>query len=219
MTWIKLCAMTNVEDALAAVDAGADAIGLIFAPSQRRIEPAKAAEIVDALPSTIEKIGVFRNETPANIAKVINQVKLTGVQLHGGEPFETAISVFEALGAQRGVLRRVIKTVHVGPGIEISLRNLPDRGVDAILLESANLNEGGGTGKTFAWGRVAALLPEGPRFIVAGGLSPENVAEAIGVFHPWGVDVCSGVEAEKGKKDHSKMKAFVNAVRQAEKRS
>lgn len=229
MTWLKICGTTNREDALAAVNAGADAVGFVFGPSARRITPEAAAEIAAALPRSIEKVGVFVNESAERIAGIAQQVGLSAVQLHGDETAEFARTLFrDAGGHARGRARlRVFKAVSMFPGIESVLRGFTaSDAIDGLLLDSvvvqpAAVGAGtetirGGTGVTFDWKRAADFVPgiaQRTRVILAGGLSPSNVVEAVRMLRPWGVDVCSGVEAAPGRKDHQKIWAFVSAVR------
>lgn len=220
MTWIKICGNTNLDDALAAMDAGADALGFIFAPSPRRIDPKDAQAIVAQLPETMEKVGVFVNETAEHIRDIVDQVHLTAVQLHGDESPEFARNLFRRPGRARRSGLRVFKALPVITGIERSLREFANtKGIAAVLLDSAAHDSGsprGGSGKAFDWGRAALFVPgvsERVRVILAGGLNPDNVAGAIQMLTPWGVDVCSGVEQSPGKKDPARMRAFVAAVR------
>lgn len=225
MLWVKICGMTNAEDALAAVDAGADAIGLIFAPSKRRVTPEVAREIAQKLPKTTEKVGVFANESAQNIEDLAADVGLTAVQLHGDESPEFARTLFRHGGNRSRAQMRVFKTLHVIAGMESIAREfLVNRCVDGFLLDSVVHNpqtgetERGGTGQTFDWHRANEFLPgvqRETRVIVAGGLSPGNVGEAVRTLQPWGVDVCSGVEREPRSKDWDKIKAFVAAAREA----
>ena len=214
MTWIKICGTTNLEDALASVEAGADALGFIFTDSPRRITPEAAREIVANLPDSVQKIGVFVNASRERVHSIVSKVGLTGVQLHGTENEQYVEELCrgwnEAKTRKHHV--RVIKAVPVRPGFENTLRSL-SKSLDLFLLDSG----AGGTGQSFDPKAALAGLKKNPvRFIAAGGLRPDNVSEAIAVLKPWGVDVASGVEKEKGKKDHSKLKAFVQAVRQAD---
>ena len=224
MVWVKLCAMTNIDDAVAAAEVGADAIGMIFAPSKRRIRVDRAKEIVRALPKTIEKVGVFANESATAIEEIAAEVGLTAVQLHGDESPALAQQLFRANG--RRVKIRVFKTVHILDGQLPTQTSdfLQDGIVDGLLLDTVFHDpvtgeiERGGTGQRFDWKRAGEFiraLKQGTRVIVAGGLTPENVGGAISTLQPWGVDVCSGVEREIGKKDTAKMRAFVNAAREA----
>lgn len=229
MTWVKICGTTNRLDALAAVEAGADAIGFVFAPSPRRISPATAEEIAVELPRTVDKVGVFANESAERIEDVARRVGLTIVQLHGDETPEFARNLLRRSdGRPDGRARlRVFKAVSVMPGVEGVLRDfLSADVVDGLLLDSAVLRVAcmgqgtelvrGGSGVTFDWKRATDFVPgvaQRTRVILAGGLSPANVAEAIRILEPWGVDVCTGVEASPGAKDHAKIRAFVAAVR------
>lgn len=215
--------MTNLEDARVAVAAGADAIGFVFARSPRQVTPEQARSIVAGLPTEVEKVGVFLNEDPTRIRDIADTVGLTVVQLQGDE----TIAVAEALrrgGRVRSARRRIFKTVPVVTGAESALRRFANcEAIDALLLDSVvtPANPGaepirGGTGVPFDWKRASRFMPglcRRKRIIVAGGLAPETVASAIRMLQPWGVDVCSGVESEPGRKDHDKVRAFVHAVR------
>lgn len=211
-TWIKICATTCIEDALASIEAGANALGFVFAPSKRRVSPEQAKAIVAQLPAGVERIGVFSDETAERVAGMVKQAGLTGVQLHGNEPLASIHRLLACL--KSGPQLRVIKTVLVNGNFTAQFsRVCRDYDcVDSILLDS-----GGGSGKTFDWQAVQPLIGENKkRLIVAGGLNPENVGEALGRFSPYGVDVVTGVEREPGRKDPEKLKAFVAAVRRAE---
>ncbi|HEX7287565.1 MAG TPA: phosphoribosylanthranilate isomerase [Candidatus Angelobacter sp.] len=214
-TWIKICGTTSVRDALASVEAGADALGLIFAPSKRRITMEKAREIIRALPSEVERIGVFLNESVDEVLRTVMELDLTGIQLHGDElPFELCSYLPKA----RREELRIIKTILVQEGFEVRLQagmQAAAEVVDAWLLDS-----GTGSGRTFDWqGARKQLGAQQGQVIIAGGLTPDNVVQAIHTFLPWGVDVVSGVEYEPGHKDWNKLKAFVQAVREAEKQT
>jgi phosphoribosylanthranilate isomerase len=211
-TWIKICGTTCVEDALSSIAVGADALGFIFAQSKRRVTPEQAQQIIAGLPGEVERIGVFMNSTAAEIASVVSQVALTGIQMHGEEfPPE----VYAYLPKDRRDAIRKIKTILVRDGLSLDKFDLfiaEPATVDAWLLDS-----GAGSGKTFNWQATREHLAGQPgKFIVAGGLTPENVGEAVNIFRPWGVDVVTGVESEPGRKDLEKLKAFVAAVRRAE---
>jgi phosphoribosylanthranilate isomerase len=218
MTWVKICATTNLNDAQASLTAGADALGFIFAASTRRIEIDQAVEIIANLTEEIEKIGIFVNQTPAQVAEIAEHAGLTGVQLHGDEPADQMQQYRQALGQ-----RKIIKTLQARELLKSSesLQGYLQmrQSIDAILLDAGSPSQRGGTGQTFDWiaaapivARVRAQMP----VIVAGGLNPENVGEAIRLFAPWGVDVVSGVEREVGQKDEAKLRSFVGAVRQAQ---
>ncbi len=225
MTWIKICGTTSRADGWAAVEAGADAVGFVFAPSPRQITPDTAREIAACLPPTTDKVGVFVNASAEYIMETARSVGLTVVQLHGDETPEFARRLSRNPdGGPDGRSRlRVFKAVSVTPGIEGALREFAAPGVvDGILLDSAGLRPSGservrgGTGIAFDWKRAEDFLPavaQRIRIILAGGLHPANVAEAVRVLRPWGVDVCTGVEAAPGKKDPGKIRAFIEAVR------
>ena len=215
MVWVKVCGTTNLEDAQAAVDAGADALGFVFAQSPRRISPSEAKRIIAVLPRKVEMVGVFVNQKSQVILETAEKAGLTAVQLHGDETLEFAHQLREEARAA-GTRLRIYKAVAMKhPAGELDLfspRNL----VDAYLLDSGSSARRGGTGKKFDWEQAAPLVRfVGGRFdlIIAGGLNPQNVAKAIGLFRPWGVDVVSGVEREPGKKDHAKVRAFVKAAK------
>ncbi|MGI9102057.1 MAG: phosphoribosylanthranilate isomerase [Terriglobales bacterium] len=225
MTWIKICGTTNREDALAAVSAGADAVGFVFASSPRQITPEAARDIAAALPAHVERVGVFAGDSAERIQSIARVVGLDIVQLHGDESADFVAAV--ARDDENKPRFRVFKAVAVKPGGEAALRNCEAYdSADALLLDSAVLRAGctgqgtdlirGGTGVSFDWQRAAEVVPalaQRTRVILAGGLSPANVAEAVRLLRPWGVDVCSGVEKSPGIKDHEKMRAFVTAVR------
>jgi phosphoribosylanthranilate isomerase len=220
MTWIKICGITNDEDARLALEAGADALGFIFTPSPRRVEPHLAREIISKLPPKVEKIGVFVNESPSKIREVVRECGLTGVQLHGGESdFETAQMLFPRSSGER---KRVymafsMKSLFTPGSGAATIRDPKWHSVfDAVLVDSGSATRRGGTGLTFDWTRSQPFIRELKKLykvIIAGGLNPENAGRAIELFKPWGVDVASGVEREPGKKDPDKVRAFVAAVR------
>ena len=220
MTWIKICGTTNLQDAKESVHEGANALGFIFAPSPRRVDIPGAAGILAELTVDIETVAVFVNEHPRRIGEIVSQVAVTGVQLHGDEPPEDMKEYRRTLGG-----RQIIKTLHAQEllqegGEEKLDRYLAASGyLDAILLDSGSSDEPGGTGKPFAWDKVAPLaakIRDAIQLIIAGGLTPENVGEAIELFKPWGVDVVSGVEFEPGKKSSTKLRHFIAAVREKE---
>jgi len=214
--WVKICGTTNLEDAQCAVDAGADALGFVFAQSPRRVRPSEAKRIIAVLPRKVETIGVFVNQRSKAILETAEKAGLTGVQLHGDETLEFAHELRD--GARvAGIKLRVYKAIAMkrltAGGLDLtSPKNL----ISAYVLDSGSWTKRGGTGKKFDWKQAAPLVRfAGGRFdlIIAGGLNPENVAKAIRLFHPWGVDVVSGVECEPGKKDHQKVRAFVKAAK------
>jgi phosphoribosylanthranilate isomerase len=219
VTWIKICGTTNLEDALASVEAGADAVGFVFAPSPRRIDPDSAGEIVRQLPEAVEKVGLFVNESPARIREVVKQAGLTAVQLHGDETVDFVEKLFPA-----GTRPRIYQAVSITSWFSQTgsggfVRDERARKLFAgVLVDSGSTAHRGGTGLAFDWTRAQpfiASLKKQYKVIVAGGLNPENAARAVALFRPWGVDVASGVEREPGKKDLEKLRAFVAAVNSA----
>jgi phosphoribosylanthranilate isomerase len=211
-TWIKICATTSVEDGLAAIAAGADALGFVFAPSKRQVTAEQARAIIAGLPAGVERVGVFQNETAARIRETVTHAGLTAVQLHGEETPELVGELFSRGPREPriGVIKSIVVRDDFQERFAALCRN--HAGMDSMLLDS-----GGGSGRTFDWQAVRPLLQSsGMRLIIAGGLTPENVGEAIRTFSPWGVDVVTGVEREPGRKDPEKLKAFVAAVRRAE---
>jgi phosphoribosylanthranilate isomerase len=219
MTWVKVCGTTNLEDARAAVAAGADALGFVFADSPRRITPEAAAKIVAEMPSQVEKVGVFVEHSPAAIREIVQQVGLTAVQLHIDEEHLAQDRELLPWAEERGLRIIVAVSMLESAGLGVEQSKSVARHRPAMLLDSMTPSLRGGTGVTWDWKQFAPFV-EAVRsavdVIVAGGLKPENVQEAIQVLHPWGVDVASGVEREPGKKDHEKVRAFIAAVRQAE---
>ena len=207
--WVKICGTTNLEDALAAVDAGADALGFVFAESPRRVDLSVAGQITRSLPEGIERVGVFVNETAARIRGIVQEAGMTAVQLHGDESPEFAAGLVES-----GL--RIFKAVPVRGGFAARMIAFADRGkVDAVLLDTA-AGLRGGTGVSFDWHSVAEYMPrhgEDIKVVIAGGLTPQSVPYAVRILRPWGVDVSSGVEREPGKKDHEKVRAFVKAAK------
>jgi len=226
--WIKICGNTRVEDAEAAAAAGASAVGFIFAPGPRRIAALDARTIATRLPATLQRIGVFVNEKPERVREIVSRAGLTGVQLHGDETTEYVANLFsggprpEELGypAARRRVTRIFKAIRVDGEAAGKLRKFAAAGevVDAFVLDSAS-DMRGGSGKTFNWDAAAEMMQEFTprlRFIIAGGLRPDNVADAIRKLRPWGVDVSSGVEKQPGVKNQDAMFRFVDEVRAAE---
>lgn len=219
MMWVKICGTTNLEDALASVQAGADALGFIFAPSPRRISPRDSARIIRELPQAVEKIGVFVNQKPEIIRQTIEEARLTGVQLHGDEEPEVIQELRRAFKKDRRTLR-IVTAIRAREGFETELAEFANEsGPDMFLLDSGSPDARGGTGKRFDWEQHAAVIRLAARryrLVVAGGLNPNNVSEAVAKFRPFGVDVVSGVEREPGEKDHAKIREFVAAARKAD---
>ncbi|MFZ4812619.1 MAG: phosphoribosylanthranilate isomerase [Ilumatobacteraceae bacterium] len=198
--FVKICGITNEDDALFSVAMGANAVGFIFAPSTRQVAASQVYDITRRLPAEILTVGVFRDEHPDLVVDTVNRAGLKAAQLHGHETPGMVADV-----ASR--VRWVIKAVVAGSP---DAAQADQFGTDLILVDSP----GGGSGKVFDWGLFDAL-PEGPRYILAGGLDPENVAAAVTRLQPWGVDVASGVERSPGRKDAVKIKQFIERARAA----
>ncbi len=198
--FVKICGITSESDALLAVAMGADAVGFVFAPSNRQLAPARAADIVKRLPPEILTVGVFRDDAPERVVDVIQQAGLAAAQLHG----------HETAAATRWVRERVRTVIKAFPGGDPELANVAAYNADIVLLDSASP----GSGRVFDWS-LAEGAPSGQRLMLAGGLNPPNVTEAIERVQPWGVDVATGVEASPGVKDPIKVRAFINAARAA----
>jgi phosphoribosylanthranilate isomerase len=195
---VKICGITNQEDASAAVAGGATAIGFNFyPPSPRYIAPESAAEI--ASPAGVLRVGVFVNESPARVEEVARIASLNVAQLHGDEQpadYPASLTVWKALRVEAG----------------FDLASCPDTPAAALLLDGPAGAFYGGAGQTFQWKLALATTR---RIILAGGLDSSNVALAVTLAHPWGVDACSRIESAPGKKDHKKMNEFLHAAREA----
>jgi phosphoribosylanthranilate isomerase len=202
MTLVKICGITNLNDAHAAVAAGADVLGFNFyKPSPRYITPAAAREIINTLPDAILTAGVFVNEgSPDAVRSIADQAGVKAVQLHGDESPDYCRA-----------LKFVIKTFAVSESFD--LNQLRAYEVDAIMLDTKDNRLRGGTGRTFDWTIAQQVSQRVPKLYLAGGLSPENVGEAISMVHPYAVDTCSAVEDSPGIKNHERMRVFVSAVR------
>jgi phosphoribosylanthranilate isomerase len=218
-TWIKMCGTTNLADAQACVDAGVNAIGFIFAESPREIDAHSAGEISRAIPEHIERIGVFVNEPAEKVVQVAHEASLTGVQLHGDE---SPGYVKQLLRIAGDLKLSIIKTIPASLGRNMGLGYFDggEEFVDAVMVDSGSVQMRGGTGQVFDWLRAGDFimwLEQRTKLIVAGGLNPQNVSAAVSLFHPYGVDVVTGVEERYGKKDPAKIRAFIESVRTAEK--
>jgi phosphoribosylanthranilate isomerase len=196
--FVKICGITNEADALLAVAMGADAVGFVFAPSARQIAPVIARDIARRLPPEIITIGVFRDESAQRVVEVVNTMGLRGAQLHGRETPEQSAWVssrvpvtFKAFGIDDPMIDRA-----------------DEYDVDAVLVDAHTP----GSGEVFDW-TLAERLPVSRRVILAGGLSADNVAQAIDQVKPWGVDVSTGVESAPGRKDPLKLRYFLNAAK------
>jgi phosphoribosylanthranilate isomerase len=218
MTWVKICGMTNLEDALMAVDAGADAVGFVFyEKSPRCVTVERAREIVEKLPKSVEKVGVFVEQTCGEIGEIASHAKLTAVQLHGSRSAEAYFlesrAAVDCVGV--GKVIEVVPAKRLADGTGVSVRK-KDR-YFAVMVDHVAEGAPGGSGQKFDWDEnlvmirgLGLMIP----VVVAGGLNALNVAAAMRVLEPWGVDVASGVEAQPGKKDPDKVRAFVRAVRE-----
>ena len=202
-TWIKMCGMTRVEDAVAASGAGTDAVGFVFAQSPRRTTPAVARSMGRELLPHILRFGVFVDEAPAEIARIVEEAEIDRVQLHG---FEEPM-VREVIGT------RVVKAFRVVD--ESVLPEIRAWSPDFFFLDSFSPHAAGGTGTKFDW-NIARQARELGNLVLAGGLTPENVGEAIREVRPFGVDVSSGIEESPGRKDPQRIRAFVEAVSEAD---
>lgn len=225
--WIKLCANTSLADAQLAADACADAVGFIFAPSPRRVDAAQVAAMVAKLPPDITQIGVFQTQDFEEIVATIRATGLHGIQLHGSSAAPD-LTLIDRLRAEFGERQFLIQTLHwpvdqdpaqTEQNIRAAIRALREHGgIDAVLLDAKTATASGGTGKAFDWKRAQQVLAAETgklRIVLAGGLKPENVEQAIRTLRPWGVDVTSGVEKRPGQKDPRRVAEFVVAARAA----
>jgi len=206
MLRVKICGLRRAEDAATAVAAGADALGFNFWPGTRRyIEPAAAARIVAEVPPQVLTVGVFVDEQPERVLAIAEQTGIMALQLHGNESPEYVDQLGDYLK---------IKTIKVAPGFQ------PEElsryaSASLFLLEGFVAGMVGGTGRNFDWS-LAEMAKEYGKIILAGGLTPDNVAEAVRRVRPWGVDVASGVEREPGIKDPRLIREFIQAARSTE---
>ena len=199
--FVKVCGITNEEDALLAVALGADAVGFVFAPgSPRQVSPSVVRDIVKRLPTGTTTIGVFRDERPERVVEIVNKIGLTGAQLHGREPMSEV----------RLIRPNVSFLVHAFAAGDPALAAAGNSPADVILVDSPSP----GSGRVFDW-TLAEGAPGGVRIMLAGGLDAANVAEAVRRVRPWGVDVNSGVETSvgSGRKDPRKVRQFVEIAR------
>lgn len=200
--FVKICGVTNEEDALAAVAFGADAIGFVFAPSKRQVKMAQAREIASRLPQEIITVGVFRDQSTKTVIDTVQAAGLRGVQLHGHETPEVADAI-------RPYAQVLIVAFAAG---DPALAHVDDYGADAVMLDS----HAPGSGEVFDWSLTEGA-PLNRRLILAGGLTPDNVAVGIGEVRPWGVDVSTGVEVDGDptRKDPRKVQAFIRNAKHA----
>lgn len=197
---VKICGVTTEEDALLAVAMDADAVGFVFAPSSRQVRPDDVRDIVKRLPHETLTVGVFRNERPERVVEIVNRVGLRAAQLHGGEP-DSEVQYVSA---------RVPTVIRALPAGDERLVQAASWTTDLVLIDA----DDPGSGEVFDWS-LAGDVPTSVRLILAGGLTPDNVASAVKRVRPWGVDVSSGVEAEPGRKDPVKVRQFVERAREA----
>jgi len=198
--FVKICGVTNEDDALFAVAMGADAVGFVFAPSPRQVAAQLVYDITRRLPPEVLTVGVFRDEHPSRVIEIANRSGVRAVQLHGRETPEQTIEIAHNV-------RYVIKAFASNSP---HLQRADQYGTDLVLVDAPSP----GSGKVFDWD-LAGEVPGGLRLILAGGLDPDNVADAIEVVEPWGVDVSSGVEAAPGRKDPTKVRRFIANARAA----
>ena len=204
-TRVKICGITREQDAAAAVEYGADALGFVFyEPSQRHVGVAQAAAICRTLPPFVTTVALFVNADADTIARVVGEVGVDLLQFHGDEPAEFC-------GRHQ---RPWIRAVRVRPGVDLAAIEQEFAGARGLLLDTYRAGVPGGTGETFDWDCIPADLA--PRIVLAGGLDAGNVGEAVRCVRPFAVDVSGGVEASKGIKDAAKIKAFIEEVRRAE---
>jgi phosphoribosylanthranilate isomerase len=202
---VKFCGITDIDDAAEAVRLGAWAIGMVhWGPSPRNVDPAVAAEIAAAFRRKAEIVGVFVNPTLGEVTATVENEQLSMVQLNGEEGASFCAEVARRAGV------KVIKAIHVASAADIHAAEAY-RSVDHHLFDRRAGNLPGGTGESFDWDLLRGHRSEVPA-ILAGGLRPDNVAEAVEIVHPYAVDVASGVEVEPGRKDHAKMAAFFEAA-------
>ncbi len=225
MTWIKICGITNLEDALVAVEAGADALGFVFyEKSPRHVQADEVRAITSELPLNTERVGVFVGNHPSK--KLVSHAKLSAIQWYPTLHSLNGRTLERLVGLSTKIFYAVSPSSNpnVWPDGAIDFDFWPDHGrtVRAILLDSGSSKEPGGTGVALDWDKFQPLISKmtnGFDLILAGGLRPENVVEAMRILHPWGVDVSSGVEGSPGKKDPEKVRAFIKTVREADKAS
>ncbi|HET7476610.1 MAG TPA: phosphoribosylanthranilate isomerase [Dermatophilaceae bacterium] len=198
--FVKVCGTTSEEDALLAVAMGADAVGFIFAPSPRQVSAALVRNVVHRLPPEVVTVGVFRDAAPEQVVKTVNGIGLKVAQLHGHETPEQV----------RWVVERVPTVINAFPAGSGAIARAGEYGAQILMLDAPSP----GSGQVFDW-RLVDGVPPGSRLLLAGGLTPANVGEAVAQAHPWGVDVCTGVESSPGHKDPVKLRAFVAAARKA----
>ena len=198
--FVKVCGTTSEQDALLAVAMGADAVGFIFAPSPRQVAPSLVADIVKRLPPEVLTVGVFRDEAASRVVDIVHSTGLKAAQLSGHERPDFT----------RWVKARVPTVFKAFAAGDPAVKEAPEHGADVVMID----NPKPGSGQVFDWS-LASDVSGAVRLLLAGGLNAGNVADAITTVHPWGVDVCTGVELEPGRKDARKVRAFITAARAA----
>ena len=205
MTLVKICGITNLDDALAAVESGADALGFNFyKPSPRYITPQHARAIIEQLPESLLTVGVFVNEDSEAVRAIAGKAGLAALQLHGDESPEYCRGLADFY---------VIKTFAVSDTFDIQAAQ--EYKVEALMLDTKHNSLRGGTGRVFDWSVAQKAALTIPKLFLAGGLSPENVKNAVEIVRPYAVDACSALEDRPGKKNHERMRVFINTVRGA----
>lgn len=206
MVFIKICGITNLEDAFLAIDAGADALGFnFFPPSPRYVEPAVSRNIIKQLPEHVLTVGVFVNEeSPERAAQIADEAGVSALQLHGDESPDYC---------RRLTGRHVIKALAVRK--DFRQETATAYAVEAVMLDAFDSLMRGGTGNVIDWSLARAVRDLIPKLILAGGLSPENIGQAIAAVDPYGVDACSALESSPRKKNPTRVRAFVNAAHAA----
>jgi len=205
MTLVKICGITNLEDALCAVDAGAGALGFNFySPSPRYVDPENAREIIEKLPKRVLTVGVFVNEERERLKSIATEAGVAALQLHGDESSEYCAELRDWY---------VIKAFCVGEDFDPSV--VVDYPVKAVMIDARHKTLRGGTGLLSDWSVAKRIRELGKPLFLAGGLSPHNVREAITVVKPYAVDACSALEEQAGKKNHKSVEAFVRAAQEA----
>ncbi len=202
MVKVKVCGITNPGDARFAVEAGADALGLVFAESPRQVSVEQAREVVAALPDGVLKVGVFVNAEPKEVLRIASEVGLDYAQLHGDESPEVVAAV------RKGGLK-VVKALRMRDAGSLVIEGYE---ADLFLLDAYSARARGGTGERFDWGLAKSIKGRG-NILVSGGLTPENVREAIRFFEPYGVDASSSLEDAPGKKNRERVRRFVSAAK------
>ncbi|HEU4766968.1 MAG TPA: phosphoribosylanthranilate isomerase [Pyrinomonadaceae bacterium] len=204
MTFVKICGITNLDDALAAIDAGADALGFNFyEPSPRYVTPETAHEIITQLPQDVLTVGVFVNEhSPQSVTDLARRASVTAIQLHGDETPDYCRNLADF---------KVIKALAAGPDFDTRSASAFD--VEAILLDTKDPALRGGTGRVFDWSIAREVNRLVPKLLLAGGLGVQNIEQALISVGPYGVDACSALEEKPGKKDEDRMREFVKIIR------